>query len=975
MGKGGGGGGKTYDYYGTIAGAVCAGPVDELVAIVMDGKAVWPTATAWKTGTAYAVGNLVSDLGVVYKCVVAHTASASNKPPGAAGNTWWTRYTITRSGSPNPLPITVEGFGPAYFYWGTSTQTLDTTGEKTMAAKGHPPYRRQAFIVLKDYLFGRERTSAPNLEVIVRKAPNQSIVTGSPATLSDGQANAIAAMADLYTDPVFGAGLVADTPGAPDTTTWQSTANALDGSASQAAISPVLTRALTLRQFTAELLAYVDGWARFNSLGEIEAGRFPHNAAPPSFTAATTIDFHDLIDEVSYTADGWEQTINQAQVKFTDRERGFKDGAVSYVSGYNLAVTGESRTKRIDRPWITRRQQATDHAAEWGKIMAEPKVAGSLVVRAEKADSIRPGDLFQLTHDALAVSIVCRCISKDIAAPPAGRVTIRFESDRAASAIPYQPSAPADPGATWPDIETLSLRQFIQPPPAMIQSGTDANLVPLIARTKAVTIGAVAWIRSADTALFYELGKVDQFAIYGTVQAAYNPTTTYATTNRARASNVATITTAATHGLTVGMTVAISGLGGTGYNGTFVVASVPSGTTFTYANTGANEATTSDTLGTVDPGDDDVTETFRVTMNANTVAADLAKMLQTQTEDAIANNEVVVVVLDQTNQKYFEVMTLRSMRIVGTDTFYRLKVRRGRFNTIKRTNGVGDFVFIAYRSDLVGLRSQAITDALTNLSTVTMRLQAQDAIRFADLANATQCPDISYTFNDPYAPKVGFNSVTADGVEITDFTVVRPLTTVFGLQATIQDDSADLTDAWLFARLGARDVLLWSGKYAPSKIQNTQVSFTLPSKGEWTVYMGAMDASNRVRYYQLTQGGVPSNYVTLKAGYTAATECSPPTLSPWSPLGYSSTGGTITLACSTAGATIKYYVGNLGDAQPGTGSFLTYTAPFTLGWYTGKTVYAYATKAGLTDSIMMRYDFVYVPRTNSDTVPPGYQIP
>lgn len=73
----------------------------------------------------------------------------------------------------------------------------------------------------------------------------------------------------------------------------------------------------------------------------------------------------------------------------------------------------------------------------------------------------------------------------------------------------------------------------------------------------------------------------------------------YATTNRARSSNIATITTSASHGLAVGDVVNVVGLGGaSSYNGVFVVASVPSGTTFTYANTGGNEGSTADTGGT-----------------------------------------------------------------------------------------------------------------------------------------------------------------------------------------------------------------------------------------------------------------------------------------------------------------------------------------------------------------------------------------
>ena len=48
--------------------------------------------------------------------------------------------------------------------------------------------------------------------------------------------------------------------------------------------------------------------------------------------------------------------------------------------------------------------------------------------------------------------------------------------------------------------------------------------------------------------------------------------------------NIVTITTSAAHGLAVGVTVTIAGVGVAGYNGTFVIASIPSPTTFTYVS-------------------------------------------------------------------------------------------------------------------------------------------------------------------------------------------------------------------------------------------------------------------------------------------------------------------------------------------------------------------------------------------------------
>ena len=57
-------------------------------------------------------------------------------------------------------------------------------------------------------------------------------------------------------------------------------------------------------------------------------------------------------------------------------------------------------------------------------------------------------------------------------------------------------------------------------------------------------------------------------------------------TNKALTSEVATLTTSTTHNLTAGQVVTITGVDGT-FNGTYAVATAPTGTTFTYAKPGA----------------------------------------------------------------------------------------------------------------------------------------------------------------------------------------------------------------------------------------------------------------------------------------------------------------------------------------------------------------------------------------------------
>jgi len=88
--------------------------------------------------------------------------------------------------------------------------------------------------------------------------------------------------------------------------------------------------------------------------------------------------------------------------------------------------------------------------------------------------------------------------------------------------------------------------------------------------------------------------SIVRVVVTGTQQFAANVTgtasaATIAASNGAvRASNIVTITTTSPHGFTQGQTVVISGVTDTSFNGTFIIASVPSTTTFTYSQIGSD---------------------------------------------------------------------------------------------------------------------------------------------------------------------------------------------------------------------------------------------------------------------------------------------------------------------------------------------------------------------------------------------------
>jgi hypothetical protein len=69
------------------------------------------------------------------------------------------------------------------------------------------------------------------------------------------------------------------------------------------------------------------------------------------------------------------------------------------------------------------------------------------------------------------------------------------------------------------------------------------------------------------------------------------PSITVSISNKALTSNVATLTTSAAHGLTVGMTITITGVDAT-FNGEYRITTIPTSTTFTYAKTASNVTST-----------------------------------------------------------------------------------------------------------------------------------------------------------------------------------------------------------------------------------------------------------------------------------------------------------------------------------------------------------------------------------------------
>jgi hypothetical protein len=108
--------------------------------------------------------------------------------------------------------------------------------------------------------------------------------------------------------------------------------------------------------------------------------------------------------------------------------------------------------------------------------------------------------------------------------------------------------------------------------------------------------------------------------------AGANPVTTGVTatanvSNKALTSNVATLTTSAAHGFSIGQTVTVAGVDAT-FNGVYTIASVPTSTTFTYAKTATNVTSTAAT-GTAAVQGTTIGATFGANPNADGFALEV----------------------------------------------------------------------------------------------------------------------------------------------------------------------------------------------------------------------------------------------------------------------------------------------------------------------------------------------------------------
>jgi hypothetical protein len=144
---------------------------------------------------------------------------------------------------------------------------------------------------------------------------------------------------------------------------------------------------------------------------------------------------------------------------------------------------------------------------------------------------------------------------------------------------------------------------------------------------------------------------------------------------------------------------------------------------------------------------------------------------------------------------------------------------------------------------------------------------------------------------------------------------------------------------------------VWNGAAVGSS-NAIQTTFTL-AEGDWGVVLRVWDRGGRRREFPLTLVG-SSTPVTVQVHAASPAAVWNPVASPRG--GDVFAAPTVTLTCSTSGASIEYQVVALG--APAGGSWTAYSAPASVA--VDSTLYARAKKVGLTDSPVIRQDYAYL---------------
>jgi len=532
---------STYKYYGTIAGVVCQGPVDALIAVIVNDKEMWPGGSIWKEGKSIKQNSIWRFNHISFIAITSptgiwpYTAADDNQP----GTIYWTEYLLAR-GNDIFTDVTIPSYqytgGTMRIYWGTQDQVVDPLLDGAIVyrydplnpnesiiisgndyTESHPDYKGICYVVLRDFGLGESTDGAPNIEIVVRRSPLQSIVTDT--ALVDGQANLTAALCEMLTSQNM-LGLSNDDL---YTLKFQNSADYMQSHMDLTGASILIDSQDSSQSVLSKITDMIDNFYRYNpSAKKIETGNYIHGTPPDSFTEITN---DDLSEKPKLKSSGWTEVYTRVVVGFSDRGYNYTNVSTKFDDLCASRAVGYIRSTNLDRPWIARKSQAEAHGLETLRSVGRPPMTGEISVRREIARNIKSGDyvLLNITLEPSGDGLFAYCRVNQRTIPQDGPITLQITADNTLAPIPY---------STAQSIVQSAETQIADPYSAFAIYD-DYNIVNgngmlfLVTRQDIREVGFEVWFDVNENGSYVSLGRQAAFASQGIV---YNSPITATTT-------------------------------------------------------------------------------------------------------------------------------------------------------------------------------------------------------------------------------------------------------------------------------------------------------------------------------------------------------------------------------------------------------------------------------------------------------------
>ena len=476
MSSGGKGGSasKSTNYYGTVAGALCWGPLDWLSAVILNGNYIFQGSLALTADVTDLTGSLAD-------------------------------------------PTLIASGGYLKIYRGTETQTADA------ALAGHPPMKGTAYLVGKNLFFGQDSGTAPNLQIIGGRLPRvaTSIVAGADNIADDGQVNPIACLAEILLDERGGALAQAQL----DAASWLAAAHwcAQDQAHRDFTFcSPLFTEQAALRDIVKQLLEPFNGFCRWTNSGTLACHIYEWGVDPGGLT---TLDARHWTKRPQIPTGDWTDVPTELLATFTDRDYEYQENSHLVPNARVAQIRQLDDQHRIERKHVTRQSQVHQHAVEYQRRIGTAPAMATMKVRSPFVAGLNVGDKIKLDTDpepggaGLAQLVQVQTIAQD----RSDEATLKVMTDNLVPATAYTPAwTPATP--TDPVSPPLDYFLAVPLPPAAW--GLPRAVGLLATRSAPNQIGFEVFFGATHAGSFAELGAQAGFAVRAQLQAGISDSVT-----------------------------------------------------------------------------------------------------------------------------------------------------------------------------------------------------------------------------------------------------------------------------------------------------------------------------------------------------------------------------------------------------------------------------------------------------------------